>query len=42
MGAGQNTIKREQRVKGTDPVMGEERRGSGGRFLVHVRHIMKG
>lgn len=29
MGAGQNTIKREQRVKGTDLVMGEERRGGG-------------
>ncbi len=26
-GGGQNTIKREQRVKGTDLVMGEERRG---------------
>lgn len=41
MGAGQNTIKREQRVKGTDLVMGEERRG-GGQFLEHVHHIMKG
>lgn len=38
---GQNTIKREQRVKGTDLVMGEERRGEG-QFLVHVHHIMKG
>lgn len=28
-GGGQNTIKREQRVKGTDLVMGVERRGEG-------------
>lgn len=41
MGAGQNTIKREQRVKGTDLVMGGEG-GGGGQFLEHVHHIMKG
>lgn len=34
---GQNTIKREQRVKGTDLVTGGERAVG-----VHVYHIMKG
>lgn len=28
VGAGRNTIKREQRVKGTDLVMGAQRRGA--------------
>lgn len=37
-GGGQNTIKKEQRVKGTDLVMEGER----GQFLVHVHHIIKG
>lgn len=30
MGAGQNTIKREQRVKGTDLVIGRGEEGRGG------------
>lgn len=37
VGAGQNTIKKEQRVKGTDLGMGMER----GHICVHVHHIMK-
>lgn len=37
MGAGQNTIKKEHRVKGTDLGMGVER----GQISVHVHHIMK-
>lgn len=38
MGAGQNTIKREQRVKGTDLVMGEERRGEGAVLSARAPH----
>lgn len=37
-GGGQNTIKREQRVKGTDLVMGEERWGEGAVLSARAPH----
>lgn len=37
-GGGRNTIKREQRVKGTDLVMGEKRRGEGAVLSARAPH----